>query len=424
MTNKNPKTLWPSTLMAVVISTTMLCSATGVQAASSNGFRIAQTVQEAIQVAQWEKQVTKNPKTLKQSIQNVRNRIIPQWTSTINNFTINDTEQQRFQLLSKDILRQPYRDPFEDIQNHTARSAIISLVSHGIVQWHGSKFHPDNDLRFGALVKVAVNSYRVSIGLPIIADTWSFAEQNGLLQNDITPNTLVWKQSAQVFFQNMYQQYNVFPNTITVQSQRVKRWNLANYVVKSLGLEANENYIQTMLSVQIPDINNHIYETEILQLAQKWIIPSDQGFYPNMKLNRAWLVDMLVPVLALSKWSIQGANSTIADIQQTPRKEYAEYLLQEWIIDYLVVRKRWMVYFYPEQHLTKYEVYKVLEQLGMLPVEYNQIQADTQFMTKWEFASLLVQMFLEQEDEQVVVIQDTPSLARVFTDLKSLVQRL
>jgi len=410
--------------MAIVISTTMLCSATGVQAASSNGSRIAQTVQEAIQVAQWEKQTKNSKKTLKKSIQNIRNTIVPKSSSTINSFATNTLTQEKSQLSSKDILHQPYSDPFEDIQNHTARSAIISLVSHGIVQWHGWSFHPDNDLRFGALVKIAVNSYRVSVGLPIIADTWSFAQQNGLLQNDSTPNTLVEKEGAQLFFQNMYQQYNVFPNDITVQSQRVKRWDIANFIVKSLGLEANENYIQTMLSVQIPDIINHIYESEIIQLAQKWIILSDQAFNPNINLNRAWLVDLLVPVLALWETSIQVASDAIADVAQTPRKQYAEYLLQEWFIDYLVVRTRWTIYLYPEQHLTKYEVYKVLEQIGNLPVQYNEIQADTQFMTKWEFASLLVQMFFDEDEEQVVLTQDTLSFAGIFNDIRSLVQRL
>jgi hypothetical protein len=129
-------------------------------------------------------------------------------------------------------------------------------------------------------------------------------------------------------------------------------------------------------------------------------------------------------VLALWKENIQVASNTIADVKQTPRKQYVEYLLQEWIIDYLVVRTRGSIYFHPQEHLTKYEVYKVLEQVGRLPVEYNEIEADTQFMTKWEFASLLGQMFFDNHDEQVVLKQDTPSFAGIFSDIRLLVQSL
>ena len=59
------------------------------------------------------------------------------------------------------------------------------------------------------------------------------------------------------------------------------------------------------------------------------------------------------------------------------------------------------MYLYPSQHLTKLEVYKVLETLGDVPNTYNEIQADTQFMTKGEFASLVREMLFAKQQEDI-----------------------
>ena len=58
-------------------------------------------------------------------------------------------------------------------------------------------------------------------------------------------------------------------------------------MVKSLSLDANQDYITSMLQIKIPDIQNHIYEDAIRKLAQEGVIPADESFNPNMNLNRA-----------------------------------------------------------------------------------------------------------------------------------------
>lgn len=63
------------------------------------------------------------------------------------------------------------------------------------------------------------------------------------------------------------------------------------------------------------------------------------------------------------------------------------------LLSFLTVNKRGQDYFLPDNLMTKYEVYTILSKATKRSFTYDALQADKEYMTRGEFAQILVDVF-------------------------------
>lgn len=341
--------------------------------------------------------------SLKQRIQNIWNNIFEATknnSDTIPVLSDNDSRRpfQRIKIDPKALhTAGRARDPFIDISDHPARNAIIILASHKIVDDQATKFFPQNYIRLGELVKMIINTYAYHIGRTIdfdsLQDYMEFARDNGIVDTTTTSPQLSYNTVYSIIT-NMSQQFKVPNPTELVGDDLMTRWEFADYLVDWFDLQADDDYlIQVYASVDIPDIQGNIYQEAIETLARANIIDSTQAFYPDDRADRSDFIKRFATLYGQEQVFMPITNTSIVADVTPDLLPYVQYGIDNKLRDYLLVVQRQQYFLYPDEAITKHEVYHIIQDHTNRSITYNQEIADRQYISRGELAQIMVDAF-------------------------------
>ena len=267
---------------------------------------------------------------------------------------------------------------------------------------------------------------------------WLLSHISGDNQTMASIQRFVRSQDTSQMLVNLNYQFSGMVRLLEVgDSQTVTRWETAEYLVKSfdispVGMLAYESGVQ---NIQTPfiDIFGNQYQTAISTLAGLGIVNTESPeFYPDNYLHRYDFVIMLVNSLltargkTLSAEYISGFVSPFVDVGSTSYAPFVYFAADNKLLDFLVVNKRGQDYFLPDNLMTRHEVYTILGKATKTIFNYDIVKADKEYVTRGEFAQILVDLFdfkLPEPKEVVVTgtgaeVQSGGLLERISTLLQ------
>ncbi len=332
---------------------------------------------------------------------------------------------------------------FSDIATSPFSRYITLLAQEGIVAGVQGKFYPDNYLRLYDLIKMVVDLYRVKVWYDLdkeewLSLIWAFSGDDSLASRyvatalhlgffaHVTGNytqmsglqRFVSSQDMNQVFVNISYQFSGMIRPVLVPSlQSLARGQAAKYLV--IAFDVSSDGISPYSSGGVsfwtsPFIDSiwHPYQSAISTLASLGVVStSSTSFFPDNYLHRYDFVIMLVNA-SLSKQNkklpteyISGFVSPFVDVRDQSYSPFVYYAYDNELLEYLLVQKRGSVYFLPESLITKHEVYTILGTLVGKQFVYDVSTADTQYMTRAEFAKILVDLFEFTPPKKEVIVE-------------------
>lgn len=326
---------------------------------------------------------------------------------------------------------------FADIADNEYGYYIEELAQKGIVSTKNDKFYPDNFIRLNELMKMVVNSYRYRVWYSLNSDAgltdknyfdaimpkyYNTAYEMWLMEwlsNIDDYERFVSLNDFETVLKNVKKQY---PNLIHLHyydEPREPKTLRRGYVSKAL-------YRSLMLDIQwniaYLDSAYHKYGSAIQMLADLWISNTwNQSFYPDQEITRWDFITLLTKTYLKSNnknLELNNMDFSISDLDYN--SQYAKYVLyakENWFIDYLLESQRWETYIKLNQKISKHEVYHILSEVAWVNIEYDVAQADSESITRWEVAQLLVDSFSLWSKNYRKLISDS-QLGRLFSNIK------
>ncbi len=326
-------------------------------------------------------------------------------TSSSSNITINTP-------VKDELVIQEY---FSDILYNKDRFYINYLAKEKIVSTNQEKFYPNNFIRLNELSKILVNSYRYKIWYKL---DWNVGLSNKNYFDKLMPkyyNTayemwlLNWLDNIDDYerfvsyddldqiLQNFKRQYPELINLYYVDIDKsiltIKRGDVARIVFRTLMLDNDKN-----VDIAYQDIYYDTNFDAIQTLASLGITNTENSrFYPDNNISRWDFIVMFV------KSYLKKTNKTLEvskidfDIEDLDYNSiYAPYVLyakEHGLVDYLLEIVRTKKYINLEKLITKHEAYYIVSNIANISFDYNILEADKEFISRWESAQLMVDAF-------------------------------
>ena len=326
-------------------------------------------------------------------------------TSSSSNITVNTP-------VKDELVLQEY---FSDILYNKDRFYINYLAKEKIVSTNQEKFYPDNFIRLNELSKILVNSYRYKIWYKL---DWNVGLSNKNYFDKLMPkyyNTayeiwlLNWLDNIDDYerfvsyddldqiLQNFKRQYPELINLYYVDIDKsiltIKRGDVARIVFRTLMLDSDKN-----VDIAYQDIYYNTNFDAIQTLASLGITNTENSrFYPDNNISRWDFIVMFV------KSYLKKTNKTLEvskidfDIEDLDYNSiYAPYVLyakEHGLVDYLLEIVRTKKYINLEKLITKHEAYYIVSNIANVSFDYNILEADKEFISRWESAQLMVDAF-------------------------------
>lgn len=326
-------------------------------------------------------------------------------TSSSSSITINTP-------VKDELVLQEY---FSDILYNKDRFYINYLAKEKIVSTNQEKFYPDNFIRLNELSKILVNSYRYKIWYKL---DWNVGLSNKNYFDKLMPkyyNTayemwlLNWLDNIDDYerfvsyddldqiLQNFKRQYPELINLYYVDIDKsiltIKRGDIARIVFRTLMLDSDKN-----VDIAYQDIYYNTNFDAIQTLASLGITNTENSrFYPDDNISRWDFIVMFV------KSYLKKTNKTLEvskidfDIEDLDYNSiYAPYVLyakEHGLVDYLLEIVRTKKYINLEKLITKHEAYYIVSNIANVSFDYNILEADKEFISRWESAQLMVDAF-------------------------------
>lgn len=326
-------------------------------------------------------------------------------TSSSSNITINTP-------VKDELVIQEY---FSDILYNKDRFYINYLAKEKIVSTNQEKFYPNNFIRLNELSKILVNSYRYKIWYKL---DWNVGLSNKNYFDKLMPkyyNTayemwlLNWLDNIDDYerfvsyddldqiLQNFKRQYPELINLYYVDIDKsiltIKRGDVARIVFRTLMLDNDKN-----VDIAYQDIYYDTNFDAIQTLASLGITNTENSrFYPDNNISRWDFIVMFV------KSYLKKTNKTLEvskidfDIEDLDYNSiYAPYVLyakEHGLVDYLLEIVRTKKYINLEKLITKHEAYYIVSNIANVSFDYNILEADKEFISRWESAQLMVDAF-------------------------------
>ena len=326
-------------------------------------------------------------------------------TSSSSNITINTP-------VKDELVIQEY---FSDILYNKDRFYINYLAKEKIVSTNQEKFYPNNFIRLNELSKILVNSYRYKIWYKL---DWNVGLSNKNYFDKLMPkyyNTayeiwlLNWLDNIDDYerfvsyddldqiLQNFKRQYPELINLYYVDIDKsiltIKRGDVARIVFRTLMLDSDKN-----VDIAYQDIYYNTNFDAIQTLASLGITNTENSrFYPDNNISRWDFIVMFV------KSYLKKTNKTLEvskidfDIEDLDYNSiYAPYVLyakEHGLVDYLLEIVRTKKYINLEKLITKHEAYYIVSNIANVSFDYNILEADKEFISRWESAQLMVDAF-------------------------------
>lgn len=326
-------------------------------------------------------------------------------TSSSSNITVNTP-------VKDELVLQEY---FSDILYNKDRFYINYLAKEKIVSTNQEKFYPDNFIRLNELSKILVNSYRYKIWYKL---DWNVGLSNKNYFDKLMPkyyNTayemwlLNWLDNIDDYerfvsyddldqiLQNFKRQYPELINLYYVDIDKsiltIKRGDVARIVFRTLMLDNDKN-----VDIAYQDIYYDTNFDAIQTLASLGITNTENSrFYPDNNISRWDFIVMFV------KSYLKKTNKTLEvskidfDIEDLDYNSiYAPYVLyakEHGLVDYLLEIVRTKKYINLEKLITKHEAYYIVSNIANVSFDYNILEADKEFISRWESAQLMVDAF-------------------------------
>lgn len=177
------------------------------------------------------------------------------------------------------------------------------------------------------------------------------------------------------------------------------------------------------------DVENSLYEPEILALADLWVIDKNRDkFYPDNYLRRYELSIMLVKYRLAKKdkqlspivFPLRGRFFDVA--QNSSYAPYVAYAEEQWWIDFLIQNQNGKKLYNPNWFLKRKEACKILS------LDLSHSFCTDKYIKRWEFAALLVRGFSlmnnlpddSEEKDQIDHEDETTSSMVKLDQLKTL----
>lgn len=282
------------------------------------------------------------------------------------------------------------QDFFVDIQEDPYKSYINRLAAYGVLS-PASKFYPQNYFRVDDFTSLLIKLYRKTSGQTLTAQDVSWiASDDGLMT----------KRVLQQAMQSLHIGEGIQVDGNPYDKLTRSEW--AYFLVRLFDLPVLE--VDTSSSLMLPnvfsDTVDHPFAPAISTLASLGIVNTQSTkFYPDNYVRHYDFVLLFVnSLLTANKQALPSLfSSSFADVDSSagylPQLGYAA---DRWLIDYIVTSKQGQLYFYPDNFVTKQEVYQmVMKTLGIVLV-YDQQQAAMEKITRAEMAQLLVDVFAFQ----------------------------
>lgn len=331
---------------------------------------------------------------------------------------------------------------FTDINGHDHASYINLLAKEGIVAWNWGKFYPNNYLRTYDFIKMVVDLYRLKVGYSLSGED-GLSLIGALSGDDSLPSRYVatalhlWflshidainfqsfisSEEAIQILTNVAYEFSGMVRVLQMDRKEIlPRYEAAEYLVISFDIspEGMLLYQSGAQVVQTPFIDTfgNSYQGAISTLAGLGIVTTDMSkFYPNNYLHRYDFVIMLVNSLlsargkTLSPEYVSGFASPYVDVRSASYAPFVYYAYDNGLLNFLTVNKRGQDYFLPENLITKHEIYTILAKALHTSFTYNIAKADKEYMTRWEFAQVVVDLFgLKLPEKEVTTPSTTTS---------------
>ena len=304
---------------------------------------------------------------------------------------------------------------FSDILYNKDRFYINYLAKEKIVSTNQEKFYPNNFIRLNELSKILVNSYRYKIWYKL---DWNVGLSNKNYFDKLMPkyyNTayemwlLNWLDNIDDYerfvsyddldqiLQNFKRQYPELINLYYVDIDKsiltIKRGDIARIVFRTLMLDSDKN-----VDIAYQDIYYNTNFDAIQTLASLGITNTENSrFYPDDNISRWDFIVMFV------KSYLKKTNKTLEvskidfDIEDLDYNSiYAPYVLyakEHGLVDYLLEIVRTKKYINLEKLITKHEAYYIVSNIANVSFDYNILEADKEFISRWESAQLMVDAF-------------------------------
>lgn len=326
-------------------------------------------------------------------------------TSSSSNITVNTP-------VKDELVLQEY---FSDILYNKDRFYINYLAKEKIVSTNQEKFYPDNFIRLNELSKILVNSYRYKIWYKL---DWNVGLSNKNYFDKLMPkyyNTayemwlLNWLDNIDDYerfvsyddldqiLQNFKRQYPELINLYYVDIDKsiltIKRGDVARIVFRTLMLDNDKN-----VDIAYQDIYYDTNFDAIQTLASLGITNTENSrFYPDDNISRWDFIVMFVKsYLKKTNKTLEVSNIDF-DIEDLDYNSiYAPYVLyakEHGLVDYLLEIVRTKKYINLEKLITKHEAYYIVSNIANVSFDYNILEADKEFISRWESAQLMVDAF-------------------------------
>lgn len=326
-------------------------------------------------------------------------------TSSSSNITVNTP-------VKDELVLQEY---FSDILYNKDRFYINYLAKEKIVSTNQEKFYPDNFIRLNELSKILVNSYRYKIWYKL---DWNVGLSNKNYFDKLMPkyyNTayemwlLNWLDNIDDYerfvsyddldqiLQNFKRQYPELINLYYVDIDKsiltIKRGDVARIVFRTLMLDSDKN-----VDIAYQDIYYNTNFDAIQTLASLGITNTENSrFYPDDNISRWDFIVMFVKsYLKKTNKTLEVSNIDF-DIEDLDYNSiYAPYVLyakEHGLVDYLLEIVRTKKYINLEKLITKHEAYYIVSNIANVSFDYNILEADKEFISRWESAQLMVDAF-------------------------------
>ena len=308
-------------------------------------------------------------------------------------------------------------DNFSDISNHNDKYYINYLSNQWIISKNNWKFNPDNFIRLHELSKLLVNSYRYKLGYNIDKNRWltnenyftktmpkyyNTAYEMWLLEgveNIENFERFIAYNDIQKILSNFHSQYpddinQEYINNLDIKksTQTLKRWEICRLVIKSLKLDTQD------IGSVFTDTSDSKYGEAIEQLAKLELVNIDNDkFYPENRITRGEFVDIFINSYLKAndlELSISNFNFNIDDLDYN--SDYAKFIVyaqEKWLTNYFFETKRWKTYINVNKAVTKHEAYYIIAQSAWVQINYDIIQADQEYITRWEVSQLIIDSF-------------------------------
>lgn len=326
-------------------------------------------------------------------------------TSSSSNITVNTP-------VKDELVIQEY---FSDILYNKDSFYINYLAKEKIVSTNQEKFYPDNFIRLNELSKILVNSYRYKIWYKL---DWNVGLSNKNYFDKLMPkyyNTayemwlLNWLDNIDDYerfvsyndldqiLQNFKRQYPELINLYYVDIDKsiltIKRGDIARIVFRTLMLDSDKN-----VDIAYQDIYYNTNFDAIQTLASLGITNTENSrFYPDDNISRWDFIVMFVKsYLKKTNKTLEVSNIDF-DIEDLDYNSiYAPYVLyakEHGLVDYLLEIVRTKKYINLEKLITKHEAYYIVSNIANVSFDYNILEADKEFISRWESAQLMVDAF-------------------------------